>query len=258
MRAKKSLGQHFLHSQGALEKIVNAADLSPSDVVLEIGPGKGVLTERLLEKAGKVIAVEKDDGLYELLQEKFKDEIKANKLVLIHDDILEFDLESLNQKYKLVANIPYNITGAILEKFLSDSNQPVRVVLLVQREVAQRIVARDNKESILSISVKAYGTPKYVATVKAGSFVPVPKVDSAILLVEDISKAFFDPFSETDFFNLLRLGFASKRKKLSSNLAKQFLAEKVGEVFTKLEFDTNLRAEDLKVTDWRILAINLL
>ena len=140
MRAKKSLGQHFLKSERAISKIVEAGDLVPDDAVLEIGPGEGVLTEKLLAVGCKVIAVEKDDALFEFLKEKFYKEIKAGKLELVHDDILNFKLKI--EHYKLIANIPYNITGAILKKFLGAKNQPKTMALLVQKEVAKRIIRR--------------------------------------------------------------------------------------------------------------------
>ena len=192
--AKKSLGQHFLRSKGALVKIVGAAKLSSSDTVLEVGPGEGVLTELLIQSAGKVIAVEKDDRLIPILQEKFATEIASGRLELLHADILDIDTKrfTLNAtRFKLVANIPYYITGALIRKFLEAEAQPGMMVLLLQKEVARRIVAQDGKESILSISVKAYGTPKYIDTVKAGSFVPPPNVDSAIISIEGITKVFF-------------------------------------------------------------------
>lgn len=261
MYAKKSLGQHFLKSDKALKAIVNAGEVSASDIVLEIGPGKGDLTWRLILFAGKVIAVEKDDNLYEFLKEEFKESIETNRLDLVHGDILEFDPNLLkfykDLTYKLVANIPYNITGAILEKFLSADYQPERMVLTVQKEVAERVVARDGKESILSISVKAYGKPRYVETVKAGSFAPAPSVDSAILSIEGISKEFFANFSEAGFFKLLRTGFGSKRKKLSSNLAKIYPKLAVEETFESLNLDPNSRAEDLQLEIWRNLADKL-
>ncbi len=262
MYAKKSLGQHFLKSDKALKSMVNAGEVGASDIVLEIGPGKGDLTWRLILLAGKVIAVEKDDNLFDFLNEHFSKEIGTNRLDLIHGDILEFDPNVLSFykdfNYKLIANIPYNITGAILRKFLSATYQPERVVLLVQKEVAERIVARDNKESILSISVKVYGAPKYIETVKAGSFSPAPKVDSAILLIENISKDFFNGFSEGTFFELLRAGFASKRKKLSSNLSVLYTKENVQAAFRKLELDENARAEDVGLETWRKFAQELL
>jgi 16S rRNA (adenine1518-N6/adenine1519-N6)-dimethyltransferase len=164
-----------------------------------------------------------------------------------------------------VANIPYNITGAILEKFLSAEHQPRSMVLLVQKEVAERIVGYrrhrvstvGTKESILSISVKAYGTPSYVETVLAGSFAPAPKVDSAIIKIEGISKDFFANFTEKAFFTLLQAGFQSKRKKLSSNLSKIYPKETVLEAFQKLELDENTRAEDVALQIWKKLAEDL-
>jgi 16S rRNA (adenine1518-N6/adenine1519-N6)-dimethyltransferase len=266
MRFKKSLGQHFLRSERALSSIIGAGDLKPGDVVLEIGPGEGVLTEKILQTGARVIAIEKDDGLYEFLTEKFKNE----NIELIHGDILNLETSNL-QTYKLISNIPYNITGAILRKFLSAENQPELMVLLVQKEVAERIVggphsakaSRGKKESILSISVKAYGRPKYIETVKAGSFAPAPKVDSAIIAIEDISKNFFNrgskasTVSEELFFKLVRAGFKSKRKKLISNLNQICSKKELKEAWNKLNLDENVRAEDLSLENWGELAKNL-
>ena len=159
--AKKSLGQNFLRNKSVVKNIVSASNLKNNDIVLEIGPGKGILTEELLKNSEKVIAIEKDDGLYKFLKEKFWEEIENKKLNLLHGDILKEKLPKLG-KYKLISNIPYNITGEIIRKFLSGDNQPELITLLVQKEVAKRIVAADGKESILSISVKAYGKPKYI------------------------------------------------------------------------------------------------
>ena len=270
MRAKKSLGQHFLKSEKALTSIVQAGEVTERDVVLEIGPGTGTLTRKLLETGAKVIAVEKDDELFKLLEQEFEKEIKNGKLELIHDDILNFQTSNL-KTYKLIANIPYNITGAILKKFLDADKQPEKMVLLMQKEVAERIVGSPRhgvsgklKGSILSISVKTYGTPKYVETVKAGSFAPMPKVDSAIIAIENISKKFFSSvqsraldISEEDFFQMLRAGFKSKRKKLSSNLSVVFEKNKVLEAFKRLDLNDNLRAEDVDMSTWQKLAQNL-
>lgn len=278
MRAKKSLGQHFLRSERALLVMVKAGDIGREDTVLEIGPGRGALTEKLLATSCQLVAVEKDDALYELLKEKFRGEISSGQLKLVHDDILNFEFESHQleaSSYKLVANIPYNLTGAILKKFLETNHQPERMVFLVQKEVAERVVSKPLrgstskwKESILSISVKAYGKPRYVETVKAGSFTPIPKVDSAIIVIENISKDFFahgrqasmgaEKFSEKEFFKTVRAGFKSKRKKFSSNLSMIFEKSKVLEVFKKLNLDDNLRAEDVGVETWQKLAQNLL
>ncbi|MDO8565058.1 MAG: 16S rRNA (adenine(1518)-N(6)/adenine(1519)-N(6))-dimethyltransferase RsmA [bacterium] len=266
MYAKKSLGQHFLKSERALTVIVESGKIVPGETVLEIGPGTGALTEKLLATSCQVLAVEKDDNLYELLKNKFQKEISSGQLNLIHDDILKF-IENSKLKienYKLIANIPYNITGAILEKFLSSDHQPVRMVLLVQKEVAKRIIGDSGhgasriKESILSISVKTYGTPRYVETVKAGSFSPAPSVDSAIITVENISKVFFNNFSEKDFFIMLQAGFQAKRKKFSSNLAVICDKKAVLDAFHKLDLDENTRAEDVGIETWQKLAENLI
>jgi 16S rRNA (adenine1518-N6/adenine1519-N6)-dimethyltransferase len=257
MKAKKSLGQHFLKSERALEAIIEAGKIKEGETILEIGPGTGALTERLLAVGAKVIAVEKDDNLFELLKEIFKEKIDSAQLTLVHEDILEFEIENSMLEigdYKLIANIPYNITGAILEKFLQNpptGGQPSQMVLLVQKEVAKRIAASDGKESILSISVKAYGKPRYVETVKAGSFAPAPKVDSAIISIENISKSYFDDFSEELFFKLVKSGFQSKRKKLSSNLSQVIDKGKVAETFAKLHLSENIRAENVSIEAWK-------
>ncbi len=253
MYAKKSLGQHFLRSERALNAIVAAGELKPGDTVLEIGPGTGALTEKLLQTGARVVAVEKDDNLFESLKQKFPKENPE----LIHGDILDVKIENLKiENYKLIANIPYNITGAILEKFLSAERQPERMVPLVQKEVAKRIV--DGKGSILSVSVKAYGEPEYIETVKAGSFAPRPSVDSAVILIKNISKKFFSGFPEEFFFKLLRAGFKSKRKKLSSNLSTLAGKEKTLEIFEKLGLDPNIRAENVSPELWRELAAEFL
>ncbi len=263
--AKKSLGQHFLRSESALRKIAEAGQLSPADIVLEIGPGEGVLTKLLLEQAGKVIAVEKDDRLIPLLKQKFATEIASRKLELIHADILKFSIFNFQfsgKPYKIVANIPYYITGALIRKFLESDAQPKTMVLLIQKEVGKRIIAKDKKESILSISVKAYGVPRYIDTVKAGAFSPPPKVDSAIIAIENISKEFFtdgltEPLhgtrldlvrkAELRFFALLKKGFAHPRKLLSSNL------EIDPQILVSCGLSPKVRAEEVSLAEWRCL-----
>jgi len=257
--AKKSLGQNFLKSAPALEMMCKAGEINSRDIVLEIGPGKGALTDKLLVLAKKVIAIEKDHDLYEFLKEKYQNEIKNKKLLLVNDDILKFDpafysLSSSN--YKIVANIPYNITGAIIRNFLSSEIQPQKMVLLVQKEVAERIVARDGKESILSISVKAYGEPKYMMKVHKRFFSPSPKVDSAIIAINDISKNNFKNASEEkNFFVFVKSGFAHKRKVLCKNLENANVGrEQVAEVFEKLEINPKSRAENIKIEKWLLIS----
>jgi 16S rRNA (adenine1518-N6/adenine1519-N6)-dimethyltransferase len=249
-KAKKSLGQNFLKSIPALNAIILAGEIKKDDIVLEIGPGKGALTEKLLEKSGKVIAIEKDKDLLEILQEKFKEEIKNGKFVLINEDVLNYEIKEKN--YKIIANIPYNITGAILKKFLTSENQPEKMVLMVQNEVAKRIVAKDGDESILSISVKAYGNPKIVMKVPARYFSPAPKVDSAIIAITNISRETFNKnnINEGKFWELVKNGFAHKRKVLVSNLKDLYKKEKILEIFEKLNISEKTRAEDLTLENW--------
>lgn len=254
MFPKKSLGQNFLTNTDIVASIADAASLSSDETVLEIGPGKGILTGELLKRAGKVIAVEKDRELIPLLQEKFEKEIKENRLVLINEDILTFRFPELIEKYKLVANIPYYITGQIIRQFLTAEKQPETMVLLVQKEVAERIIARDGKESLLSVSVKTYGTPSYIKTVKAGSFTPAPKVDSAILLINNISRDFFSNISEERFFEVLHAGFAHKRKQLFGNLKAVFDEKVLRERMEEAKIPENIRAEDMSLENWRFLA----
>ena len=184
MKAKKNLGQNFLTRDHYAIIMAEKAMVGQKDTVLEIGPGKGILTAILLKKAGHVIAVEKDPELVVFLKERFANEIKKQKLTLVSGDIFTYHLPPIT--YKLIANIPYYITGEIIRHFLSNDKQPQSLTLMVQKEVAERIVARNKKESLLSLSVKAYGEPEIVARVSAGNFFPKPKVDSAIIHIAGI------------------------------------------------------------------------
>ena len=258
--AKKSLGQNFLTSKSVAKDIVRAANLEVGDTVLEIGPGKGFLTSELLASGAHVLAVEKDDRMIPLLTEKFAEEIKQKKFTLIHGDIMEITEKGPtlaqilkvgpSQHYKLVANIPYYLTGQIIRTFLEAKNKPELMVLMVQKEVATRIVARDKKESILSVAVKVYGTPKLVKKVPARYFSPAPKVDSAVLLIENISgKNFTTKKAELDFFEIVRAGFAHKRKVLAGNL-KELFGKKTLEILAKVGATEKARAEDLTLNQW--------
>ena len=224
MKPKKSFGQNFLTSTAARAAIVSAGHIQTGESILEIGPGKGFLTEALLLAGAQVTAVELDLELVSFLKEKFNTE-SFKQIQILHADILKYDISALPDKYKLIANIPYYITGAIIERFLSATHKPSLMVVLVQREVAERIVARDSKESILSIAVKVYGEPQIVTRVSAGSFYPKPKVDSAVLSIANINNDFFDSFTDSQraeqlFFKILKGGFQYKRKYLISNLIK--------------------------------------
>jgi 16S rRNA (adenine1518-N6/adenine1519-N6)-dimethyltransferase len=263
--SKKSLGQHFLTSRGAIIAIIDASDIHPDDIVLEIGPGKGVLTEALVKMARKVIAIEKDVRLIPLLQEKFKKEIALGKCEIIEKDILKFDPEVMafyTHPYKLIANIPYYITGQILRMFFESPCQPESMTLLVQKEVAERIVAKHNKESLLSLSVKAYGIPKIIKKVPRGSFSPAPNVDSAIIYISNISREKFTERPSTSshehtFFSLIHAGFAHKRKQLFPNLSQVFDKSALASAFERIGIDPTSRAEDISLETWLELSKTL-
>jgi 16S rRNA (adenine1518-N6/adenine1519-N6)-dimethyltransferase len=243
--AKKSLGQNFLMHARIAERIVLAAGVDDTTTVFEIGAGTGMLTKELLKRSKKVVALEADRELYDVLVHDFADDIALKKLELLYGDVRNFDPNTLPKNYRLVANIPYYITGEIIRTFLETRNQPESMTLLVQKEVAERI-ARSKKESILSLSVKAYGTPKYEFTVPRGAFRPAPKVDSAVLTIQNISRTHFKSVAqEKKFFDLLHAGFAHKRKYLRSNLE--------GAGFTAGAIVEKARAEDLALKDWLAL-----
>ena len=232
--------------------IADAGGVEKGDTVLEIGPGEGILTAELLAREARVIAVEKDHRLIPILTARFDKEISEKRLTLIEADALEFDVSNYQLKtnnYKLVANIPYYITGALFEKFLGHEPRPTTLVFLVQKEVAERI-ARAKKESILSLSVKAYGKPKYIKTVPRGAFRPAPTVDSAILAITDISgKNFTSAAHEKKFFELLHAGFAHKRKLLARNL-ELILGAQTPAVLAKANIPEKSRAEDIALEKW--------
>lgn len=260
MAPKKSLGQNFLTSTAAVHKIISAAGLNKNDMVLEVGPGRGVLTKSLLETGARVIAVEKDRELVAELSERFSSEISSGQLKLVEDDILNADPAELglkNQKYKVVANIPYYITGQLLRRFLSGTHQPSAMILLLQKEVVDRMIAKDRKGSLLSVSVKAYGQPKKIVVVNRGSFFPIPKVDSAVVAIENISKDFFAEISEKNFFRVIKAGFAHKRKVLSSNLGEVFGKQLIAEIINQGLLEKNRRAEDLTLENWQAITKKL-
>ncbi len=265
MFAKKSLGQNFLMHRQTAERIADAAHLSPEDTVLEIGPGTGMLTAPLLARAGKVVAVEADAALAEKLREMFANEIAAEKLKLVEGDVRAFDPSSISGAYAVVANIPYYITGEIIRQFLEALHQPRSMTLLVQKEVAERVAprrrsgqTRGEKESLLSISVKTYGTPHYEFTVPRGAFKPAPKVDSAVLSIADIRNPFRSEAEKQHFFAVLHAGFAHKRKKLVKNLALAFPDADVSAALRAAKLDPDTRAEDVPLPAWHALAKTLL
>lgn len=255
LRPRKGLGQNFLVDDSVLPKILAAAQISPEDAVLEIGPGVGVLTLRLAPLVRQLTTIELDERLYPFLREKLAPYPAAR---LIEGDALEFDPAQLEPgPYKLVANIPYYITSAILRHFLESSHRPTRLVLLVQKEVAQRIVARPPAMSLLAVSVQFYGQPKIFAYVPAGAFLPPPKVDSAILLIETLPLGerlcpTVMAADEPKFFELVRAGFGQKRKQLANTLASGLglSKEQVRSILEEAGVKPESRAEQLTLADW--------
>ncbi len=255
IKQRKKLGQNFLKNKHIAIMAVNSSLVEKNDIILEIGPGKGFLTRQILESGEKLIAIETDIHLIEHLQSIFINEIESGKLVLIKDDITSLDISTLgltNGGYKVIANIPYYITGQIIRKFLSSTLKPKTMVLMLQKEVARRIIASDKKESILSISVKAFCLPKYIHTVKAGNFSPKPKVDSALIGFFDIASKIKD-VDEEHFFEVLKVGFAQKRKLLVGNLHRHYGLDLLDK-FDEINIPRNVRAEDISFEQWLKIA----
>ena len=256
LKALKSLGQNFLIDEKVLGKIIQASKLDKNDLVLEIGPGLGTLTNELIKKCGTVVAVEKDKKITGLIKEK-------NNLKIINDDILKINLNELikksskNKKYKLISNIPYYITSPVIKLFLENSIQPELIVLLVQKEVAERICAKPGKLSVLALSVQTYGEPEIVSYVDKSSFYPEPKVDSAILKIKNIKKDFSDEYYKK-LFKLIKIGFSSKRKKLINNLSSGLQIDKKESenILQKAKINPNARAQELSLEKWNKL-VNL-
>lgn len=254
-RAGARLGQHFLASQWPAKKLAEAVRPREGETIVEIGPGKGALTRELLHAGAPVVAIEKDEALVAHLRDTFADELHAGSLTLVEGDVRDFDAKASGlSAYVVAANIPYYITGEILRLFLTAPAQPRAMALLVQKEVAQRVISQT--ESVLSLSVKVFGRPSIVATVSKGNFNPPPSVDSAILLIDDISRDFFRSIDEERFFAVVRAGFSSKRKKLINNLA-MFGKEGVRGAFAAIGLSENTRAEEVHAPMWARLYSHL-
>ncbi len=256
---KKSLGQHFLTSDYAPKKMCDAAHLQKGDIVLEIGPGTGALTKEILTRGATVIALEADLRAIESLQETFAVEIASKQLTVHHHDAREIDPTQFGLApghYKVVANIPYYISGLLFRTLLEAQCQPKTLVFLVQKEVATRI-ARDKKESLLSLSVKVFGDPTYICTISRGHFTPPPKVDSAIIAIYNISEEKLDGITKEDFFTILHLGFGQKRKQLVGNLSAHYAREAVSQVISEAKLSPTVRAEDISIGTWLFLVKKL-
>lgn len=245
MRAKKSLGQNFLTNTTVVNKMIAALDIQIGDTVVEIGPGKGVLTKQLVTTLAETIqAVEMDQRMIDFLQAELGDVIKAGKLQLQHQDVLDWTPEN-NDDYKIIGNIPFYITGAIIKHILDSPQPPTAMTLLMQKEVAERIVMRDGKNSILATAVAIYCQPHIICTVKPGSFSPPPKVSSAVVHFGHILQPFSKTADREDFFIFLKQVFAGKRKMLTTNLKPFFASEQLKDVLEGEGYILSVRAEDL-------------
>jgi 16S rRNA (adenine1518-N6/adenine1519-N6)-dimethyltransferase len=259
LRPSKDFSQNFLIDREVLEEIVAAADLKKDDVVLEIGPGLGVLTAELAGRVKKVLAVEADRNMAKALSEIMTD---FPNVEIIQEDILKFPISNFqfpnkiqNYEYKVVANLPYQITSAVFRKFLSKEPRPSEITVMVQKEVAERISAKPGEMSLLSLSVQFFGRPEIAAVVPRTAFWPKPEVDSAILRVAQIKNESEKNSKKIDpekFFKVVKIGFSARRKQLHNNLSGglRIPDQKVKEILISLGFDERARAQDLGVNDW--------
>ncbi len=253
---KKSLGQNFLFDENILAQIVEAAEIEPLEPVLEIGPGLGSLTRLLAQTNAQVTAVELDNRFLPILQTElaFFDNVR-----LIHGDILEQDLDALfDRPYKVVANVPYYITGAILRHLLSAKQKPTCLVMTVQKEVAERITAVPPQMSLLAVSIQLYGEAEIITTIKAGAFWPRPDVDSAVIRLALFPEPLLPLAEEKAFFTLVKAGFSQKRKQLKNNLRQLgYNSSEISGILDKAGVDGRRRAETLTRSEWIKIYKNL-
>jgi 16S rRNA (adenine1518-N6/adenine1519-N6)-dimethyltransferase len=258
LRAHKGLGQNFLQDPLALERIVEAAGIQPSDHVLEIGPGLGSLTRYLATSAKEVVAVELDGNLLPPLTAILS---PYDNVRIIHGDILKLSPGELMDvsDYIVVANIPYYITSAVIRHLLESDKKPRRIVLTVQKEVAQRICAKPGDMSLLALSVQVYGKPGIAARIPAGAFFPAPKVDSAVLSVDIYPSPLIQPERLDTFFKLIKAGFSQKRKTLRNALSSGLHISPIeaADLLTRANIDPQRRAETLSIEEWENLSVNM-
>lgn len=249
---KKELGQHWLRDRDILAHVADLGELEKGDTVLEIGPGLGTLTSELLRRSQKVVAVEFDAELARKLPGQFP----GKNLEVIQGDILSFDLSTLPLGYKVVANVPYYITSKIIQLLMTAKNKPAVSVLLVQKEVAQRLAAQNGDMSILAISAQIFAEVSLGDVVPAALFTPPPKVDSQVVILKTRDVSLTSDVDEKTFFRIVKAGFSMKRKKLRSSLAAGLGLSKdeTLKFLEKVTIDANKRAEDLMIDDWLRLA----
>jgi len=247
---KKSLGQHWLEDKASLDAVIDIANVNKQDTVLEIGPGLGSLSRRLVKRANRVLAVEIDSNLAKQLRKQ----ITAKNFEVINEDITKFDLNKLPAGFKVVANIPYYLTGKILRLLLETDNKPTQIGILLQKDVAERLSAEPGHLSILALSVQFYAEVSLGPIVKADLFIPQPKVDSQIVGLKLRPKPLF-VVDEAKFFHLIKAGFSARRKKLKSALygGLRLPKEDIVEHIRAAKLDLNSRAQELSLDDWYCL-----
>lgn len=248
---KKSLGQHWLRDRDVLAHIADEAHITAEDTVLEIGPGLGTLTSELLRRAKNVVAVELDEDLARKLPGQFP----GTSLEVVNQDILTFDLRTLPENYVVVANVPYYITSKIIQLLTTATNKPRAIVLLIQREVAERLAAKPGNMSILAVSAQIFAHVRLGDVVPAELFTPPPKVDSQVVILEMRDQPLVEASLEKQFFRMVKAGFVAKRKKLRSSLASGLHMSKpdVEALLKKHGISPDNRAEDLTIEDWLAL-----
>ncbi len=250
----KKYGQNFLINPEPIEKMIETAEIKPDDVIVEVGPGFGVLTLALVEKATKVLSFEIEKKIEPYWSEELK---KHNNLEIVWGNVLH-EVESQKsieflKSYKVVANLPYQITSQILRAFLEMENKPEVMVLMVQKEVAERICAPVGDMSVLSVSVQYYGEPEIVAYVPRSSFWPVPAVDSAIIKIRSKESGVGSSEKDKEFFKIVKAGFSSRRKMLIKNLSAVVDKDKIRNIFKELNIDKKVRAQELSVEQWKTI-----
>jgi 16S rRNA (adenine1518-N6/adenine1519-N6)-dimethyltransferase len=251
--AKKKLGQHWLNDKKSLDAMLLAAEVGPEDIILEIGPGQGSLTKLLVKQASAVIAVEVDRDLASQLPER----VQAGNLEVINENILEFDLSTMPPDYKVVANIPYYLSNNLLRVLCGSANPPLKMALLVQKEVAERLAAEPGQMSLLSVSVQLHYRPELKELVPARLFEPPPKVDSQIVSLTLRPQPLFKNLDEKLFFQIVKAGFAGRRKKLRSSLAAGLRLSKpdADTLLKKAGLNGDRRAQELSLKDWHKLYV---
>ena len=246
-KPSKGLGQNFLIDKNILDKIIDSANLNSADFVLEVGPGLGTLTQELAKRAGQVVAVEKDENMIEILKETLPE---YKNVEVLNEDILKYNPQQTD--YKLIANIPYYLTSPLIRKFLESKNPPKEIILMIQKEVAERICAKAGDMSLLAVSVQFYAEAKIISSVSKNCFWPAPKIDSAIIKIIPFAKPDINP---EDFFKVVKAGFSHPRKQLLGNLSGELnlTKEKTTQWLSKNNIDTKQRAETLSIQDWKNL-----